>query len=206
VTDELLGWFAVYGVPALFIILAIGAVGLPVPRVLLLTAAGSFVAQGQLSLWQVLFFASAGAVLGDQKGYLIGGWGGRRLADKITDRTGGKRYMDRAHQMAERWGGLAVFMSRWLLTPLGPWINLSSGITDYSWPHFFLWCALGEGLWVVIYVMIGIYFSEYVQALGDLLATFSLVLVGVFVAVVLGWKVFQFFKSANGQSPVNQSS
>ncbi len=76
-TDQLLGLLTLYGIPALFGILLISAVGAPFPVMFVLIAAGSFVTQGEMKLWQVLTFWSAGAVLGDQIGYAVGRWGGR---------------------------------------------------------------------------------------------------------------------------------
>lgn len=75
--DQLLSAFALYGLPILFGALLIGAVGIPMPASMMLLAAGSFVAQGDLSLWWVLALASTAAILGDNVGYCIGRCRGR---------------------------------------------------------------------------------------------------------------------------------
>ncbi len=199
-TDQLLAALSFYGVPALFLILAITAVGAPFPISVILVAAGSFVAQGEMKLWQVLTFGTAGAVFGDQLGYALGRWGGRELGDRVAQRVGGVEMLRRAEAFTERWGGAAIFFTRWLVTPLGPWLNLTSGITAYSWPWFLFWDVVGEALWVVLYVMLGKFFSDRVQALGDLLGNLTWAVVGIVVAVILGWKVFQFFRQTSETS------
>lgn len=112
----------------------------------MMLAVGSFVEQGELKLWQVLVVGSAGAIVGDQIGYCIGRFGGRRLVKKITDRFGGADKIERSHDFMTKWGGPGIFFSRWLVGPLGPWINISSGITEYPWKRFIIWDVLGEVL------------------------------------------------------------
>jgi membrane protein DedA with SNARE-associated domain len=194
VTDQLLGWLSLYGLPALFFILVIASAGMPFPVTLLLIAAGSFVAQGEFKLGPVLLLASAGAVVGDQIGYCIGRYGGRRLVRRIAKRIGEER-VERAEAFAHHWGGLGIFLSRWLVTPLGPWLNLTSGAAGYSWPRFFLWDVLGEVLWVVLYVLLGKFFNDRVVELADLLGNLTWVIIGVIATIVLGWKLFQTFRN-----------
>ncbi len=195
--DQLLAWLSLYGVPALFIILVVTSAGIPFPDTLLLLVVGSFVEQGEMKLWQVLVVGSAGAIIGDQIGYCLGRWGGRRLVRRITQKMGGADKIKRAEAFSKRWGGAGVFFSRWLVGPLGPWINLSSGITAYSWPRFILWDALGEVLWVVLYVMLGNIFSDRVQDLAELLGNLTWVIVGLIAATILGWKLFQYFRNSD---------
>ena len=55
------------------------------------------------------------------------------------------------------------------MTGLGPWINVTSGIAAYPWLRFLFWDALGEILWVVLFVCLGYIFSDSVQALIEIL-------------------------------------
>jgi len=194
-TDWLLAWLSVYGVPAFFVILVVTSAGIPFPDTLLLLAVGSFVAQGEMKLWEVLVVGTAGAIIGDQIGYWLARWGGRRLVRRITNRIGGVDKLKRAEAFSKRWGGAGIFLSRWLVGPLGPWVNLSSGITAYPWPRFLFWDVLGEALWIVLYIMLGKLFSDRVQGLADLLGNVTWVIVGVIAATILGWRLFRYFRS-----------
>ena len=86
------------------------------------------------------------------------------------------------------------FFSRWLLTPLGPVVNITSGLTGYSWPRFLFYDVMGEALWVVLYVMLGRFFSDRVQEMSDFLGDFVWMIVGLLLVVVLGWKLLQYFR------------
>jgi len=190
-TDQLLAAISIYGLPALFAVIAIAAVGIPLPVTLALVAAGSFVELGEMRLWQVIIVASSAAILGDQIGFVIGRWGGSRIETRLRKRKGGADKIARAHAFAARWGGTGIFLSRWLVTPLGPWLNLTSGMTDYPWRRFFVWDVLGETLWVVLYVLLGKFFSRSVQALVDVLGSLVWVLVGILVAAILFWWILK---------------
>lgn len=185
--DQLLAVLVQYGVPALFGVITLAAVGLPLPATFLLIAAGSFVAQGDLSFWEVISFAIGAAVLGDQIGYGLGRWGGPRLLERIGRWTGGAERLEQARATTLRWGGLGIFLSRWLLTPVGPALNLTSGMTSYPWLPFLGLDLLGEIVWVVGYVKAGQLFSDRVQALSDLLGNLSWVILGLVAIAVLAW-------------------
>ncbi len=182
---ELIGLLTIYGLPALFLILAVTSAGAPFPDSLLLIAVGSFVAQGDLDYWPVIAVAAAGAVAGDNLGYALGRWGGRPLARRL----GGGDKIVKAEAYARKWGGPGIFLSRWLVGPLGPWINLTSGLSAYSWPRFLMLDVLGELLWVLIYVSLGRQFSDNVQAIADLLGNLTWVILGLAVTAFLGWKL-----------------
>jgi len=129
-TDFILGLLPLYGAIALFGILVVSSVGVPGPASLLLLIVGSLVAQGEMTRWQVLAAGISGAVIGDQIGFFAGRLGGRVLLRRVT-KIVGHAGVKRAEAFTMRWGGAAIFFSRWLVNPLGPWINLSSGIAGY---------------------------------------------------------------------------
>jgi membrane protein DedA with SNARE-associated domain len=194
-SDYLLSTLGVYGLPVLFGILLVGSIGVPMPSSLLLVAAGSFVEQGEMSLWPVLALSTAGAIIGDTLGYTLGRSGGRRLTGRITNLVGGQERLKAAEDWLKRRQGAGVFLSRWLLTPLGPVINLICGATNYPWPRFLLYDVLGEALWVVLYVLLGQFFSDRVQAMSDLLGDFTWMILGLIIAFVLGWILFRQFRT-----------
>lgn len=194
-TDQILGWLALYGVPVLFGVLLVASVGAPLPVTLLLIAAGSFIDQGEMKLWQVVAAGSAGAVAGDQIGYGLARWGGPGLLRRLTKRFGGSEKVEQAEEYARRWGGPGIFFSRWLITPLGPWINLTSGVSGYPWPRFLFWDIAGEILWVAIYVTLGYFFSQSVQEVARLMGDLSMILLGILAVCILGWILLSFLRN-----------
>lgn len=195
ITDQLLGALSLYGLPMLFGMLVIGSAGVPLPATLILVVAGSFAQLGDLKLWQVITIASAGSILGDQIGYGLGRWGGPWV-ERFSRRIGGEAKVKSAEAFTRRWGGAAIFFSRWLLTPLGPSLNLTSGMAAYPWVRFLCWDIIGEVLWVVLYVMLGRFFSDSVQGLIEILGGLTWVIIGVVIALILGWQLVGYLRPA----------
>lgn len=130
-----------------------------------------------------------GAVAGDQAGYMIG-----RLGSGLLEQgSGGPAWLAtslaRAAAFQNHWSDLGIFLSRWLLSPLGPWVNLYSGLTHYSWVRFSLLVIAGEFVWVSVYLGLGMLFSSSVAALADILGSLTWFLVTGTVAIALGWKL-----------------
>jgi membrane-associated protein len=191
-TDQVLAALLTYGLPVLFGVILICSVGIPFPISLMLVAAGSFVEQGEMKLWQVIAVASVAAVLGDQIGYGLSRWGGRRLINRVSRRIGAETKVKEAEALTKRWSGAGIFFSRWLITALGPWVNVASGIAGYPWRRFLIWDVLGEVLWVVLYVCIGYAFSNRVQAIAEILGNLTWVIVGLIATVILGWQLVRY--------------
>src|SRR4051794_18949331 len=89
-SDYLLSTPGIYGLPVLFGILVVGCMGVPLPSNLVLLVAGSLTEEGDLGLWRTLGVAGAGASIGDNIGYSIGRWGGRRVRGRLARISGGE--------------------------------------------------------------------------------------------------------------------
>jgi membrane-associated protein len=188
--EQVLAALTRYGSPALFVVVAIAAFGVPLPVTLLLIVTGSLAAQGVINIWLAIGIAALGSVAGDQIGFAVGRWGGRALVARFSGMLGSPERLKQLDAKAKSWGGAGVFFSRWLVTPLGPWINLASGAACYSWLRFTLWDFLGEGLGAALYIWLGLVFSDRVQQVGAFLGDLGWAIVGILAVVFLGWKLF----------------
>jgi membrane protein DedA with SNARE-associated domain len=189
-SEQVLAALARYGLPALFIVVAVAAIGVPLPVTLLLIVTGSLAAQHVINIWWAIAVAAVGASAGDQIGYAIGHWGGKALVNRVTRMVGKKDGLKQLETKAAKLGAAGIFFSRWLVTPLGPWVNFASGIANYSWVRFSVWDFVGETLCAVLYICVGLAFSDRVQAVADVLGNLTWAAVGVAIAALLGWKLF----------------
>jgi len=189
--EQILSALSQYGSPALFVIVTIASIGVPLPITLLLIVTGSLAAQGVIPAWLAIALAATGSVLGDQIGYGIGRWGGARLVDRFAHFLGGPERMAKAEAHARRWGGPGVFLSRWLVTPLSPVVNLASGIAEYQWLSFFCWDVFGQAVDAALYISLGRIFSDRVLELDDVLGDFSWMILALIASAVLGWMLWR---------------
>lgn len=192
--DQLLSAVSLYGSPALFLVVAVAALGAPLPITLLLILAGSMVAQGAMNLWWVIGAASIGSILGDQAGYAIGRWGGQVAVTQVSRWFGKGVDLRAVEAKARAWGGPGIFVTRWLLSPLGPWINLASGTAAFPWRQFLFWDSLGEVTGAVIYISVGRVFSDQVMAMDAILGNVTWAVVALLTALVLGYQLLKYLR------------
>ncbi|HEV7585435.1 MAG TPA: DedA family protein, partial [Solirubrobacteraceae bacterium] len=128
----------VAGYPLLFVIVMGESSGVPVPGETALITASILASKGKLQIELVIALAAAGAIIGDNIGYLIGRKGGRWL----LERPG--RFERQRHQVLEtgepffeRHGSKAVFFGRFILG-LRVWASWLAGATRMHWRSFVL--------------------------------------------------------------------
>jgi membrane protein DedA with SNARE-associated domain len=148
------------------------------------------VSQGAMDLWWALGAASAGSILGDQAGYAIGRWGGSAAVAELSGFFGKKDSIEAMEAKAKAWGGPGIFVTRWLLSPLGPWINLASGTAGYPWHRFLFWDILGEFTGAAVYISLGRFFSDRVMALDGVLGDLTWAIAALIAAIVLGYQLW----------------
>lgn len=186
-TDWLLSLVPTYGLWLIGTSTLASCLALPIPASVIMMAAGGFAAAGDLVLWQVMAAAFSGAVLGDQIGFAAGRKGGAPLLDRIAQNSarGGQGHpslkgrasrgragaINRARRSMQARGGWAIFLSRWLFSPLGPYVNLIAGALGHDWRRFTLWAALGEAVWCGLYVLMGRAFGGNLAAASDTLGS-----------------------------------
>ena len=186
------GFVRHYGAFAVMLILAIEALGAPVPGESLLIFASVLAGRGEMSLPSLLIFAWVGSVLGDNLGYLIGRKFGRGTILRYGTKVGltAERFSGIEHVYV-RYGSVTVSFARFfsILRQLN---GIVAGILGMSWWRFVLFDAVGAALWVMVWVFAPAYFGEHltfiismahhtkVVASFLLAATFILVL-GLFI-------------------------
>ena len=192
-SELVLAFAADHGVPLLMVVTFLSCLALPVPSSLLMLASGGFAAAGDMVLPVVMLAAFAGAVLGDNLGYWLAHRFSGQLAQWLGANSKRAQLRQRAADYMDSYGGLSVFFSRWLVAPLGPYVNYGAGIAGFSWPRFALWSAAGEIVWVCSYVGLGYLFADNITAISALLGNLSGFLAAL---VVAGGLVLWMLKSS----------
>ncbi len=185
ISDFALAALITYGPLALALTLLLGAAGLPLPGSIVLLAAGAFARQGFID-WRYAWIAAVlGVVAGDSIAYAIGRMGGVWAEDRLARMSAWQKATD---EFARR-GGWAIFLTRFLITPLGVAVSLIAGISAYAWQRFVLVDLSGEFLWVTIYGGIGFALGSQWQVASQFISDFSGLILGVallITGIVLG--------------------
>ncbi len=183
-----------YGYPILWLSVFIGAVGIPLPNSLVLLAAGAFAALGDFNFAALAVVSISAFVAGDNTSY----WIGRRWGSKVLHWMEGRlikpQTLERSRVYFERLGGWAIFSSRFLVSALGGAINLLAGAELYPYRRFVVYDIGGETLGALLPLTLGYIFGASWDAVGDLLGSFSLFIVALLVALVLGYQTLRLFR------------
>ena len=181
-------WIRQWGYIAVFIPLMLETSGVPFPgeTILLLAAAAS--SHGILNPWLVALTASVAAIIGDNIGYCIGRYGGRRLVNRLSRFEHVQTGVAWGERFFEKHGGKAVFLARWTagLRVFGSWI---AGMSHIPWKRFFLWNALGGITWACTITFLGFAFGQSVQRVEQVLGTAGAVGFALVVIVAGGFGI-----------------
>lgn len=192
-SDTLLSWTVIYGPSMLFVALFLGAIGIPLPATFLVLAAGAFVRQGVLDPSGAIILSLFGAALGDITSYGMG----RFARGPIIRRFGQAATWQKAELNLRQRGAIAVYLTRWLLTPLAIPTNLVAGSTGYPFVRFGMYILAGELTWLMLFGGIGYAFSSQWEAVSEFISNFSGVLVGIVLLGLGGYFLFRRRKVAD---------
>ena len=105
-------WIARHGYGAIFVLLMLGIIGLPVPDETLLVFAGYLSSQGTLQLEPTVMTAFLGSVCGISVSYAIGRFLGLPALLKLRPFLHLRaEHLDQAHRWMERWGKYSLLLA-----------------------------------------------------------------------------------------------
>lgn len=178
-SSTLLSWVLIYGAVVLAVSVMLAAIGLPVPTSFLIMAAGAFIRQEVLDLPSTLTWTWIGVVIGDSISYGVG-----HLARRpIVRRYGQLAAWRSAEENLQRRGGIAIFLTRWLITALAVPTNLVAGSGGYPYSRFLLFSATGELTWLLLYGGLGYAFSDQWETINQVIADFGGLLLGALLLI-----------------------
>ncbi len=177
-----------YGYLAVAGLVLIEDFGIPVPGETVLIVAAVYAGSGRLSIVLVAVLGFLGAVVGDNIGFAIGHFGGRR----IVERWG--RYilltperLDRATAFFERHGGKIIIVARFV-EGLRQANGIVAGTAGMHWARFLIFNAIGAALWVAVWASIGYFSGSHIDAVyndATRYSTYLAVAVGVLILFLI---------------------
>jgi membrane protein DedA with SNARE-associated domain len=173
-TQQVTNLIATYGYWAVLLAVAIESMGIPVPGETTLLAASVYAgATHKLQVVLVIAAATAGAILGDNLGFLLGRWGGSRLLERYGKYVRlDERRLRLGHYLFQRHGGKVVFFGRFVGV-LRAWAAFLAGAHGMSRRRFLVFNAAGGMVWATLMGLGGFVFGSTVLGLGGLIAVAS---------------------------------
>jgi membrane protein DedA with SNARE-associated domain len=163
--------------------------GVPVPGETVLILGAVYAGAGRLNIVLVAALGFLAAVLGDNIGFAIGHFGGRRLAERYG------RYffltperLERATGFFERDGGKVITIARFV-EGLRQANGIVAGTTGMRWTRFLLFNAIGAAAWVAAWASIGYLSGNHINAIYGEATRYEKYLVAALGVLVLAYVV-----------------
>ncbi|NTW12254.1 MAG: hypothetical protein HGA30_02975 [Anaerolineales bacterium] len=190
-SDFLLTQIINYGAPILGVIVFISALGAPFPCTLLVIAAGAFAKQGLLTWYTTGLTALAFVVLGDNLSYAMGHF----AREPVLRRFQNSENWIKAESTFNRWGGMSVFWTRFLITGIAVPVNLIAGTSGFGIRRFFFYDLLGEAIWIFGYGGLGYLFGTQWEVVSDVLSNISGLSLGLVILIIGIWLGVRWLKT-----------
>jgi membrane protein DedA with SNARE-associated domain len=172
------------GYAGVFIAMGIESACIPLPSEVIMPFAGFVVWKGELTLIGVTLVGTAGCLAGSLVAYVVGGYGGlpvlERYGKYVLIR---KSELDRAHTWFERYGEIAVFVSR-LLPIVRSFISLPAGVARMDVKKFSLYTVLGSLPWCFALAYVGVLLGPHWSDLEALFRYLDVVVIAGMIGLV----------------------
>jgi membrane protein DedA with SNARE-associated domain len=175
-----------YGYYAVFALIALESMGIPLPGETALIAAALYSGTTHhLNIVVLAAVAAAAAVIGDNAGYWIGKTGGQRLAE----RYGHFVRLDRAKLKVGRYlfarhGVKVVFFGRFVAV-LRTYAAFFAGVSKMRWSRFLVANAAGGLLWASVFAFGAYALGSAASSVGSTITIVGYVLAGVLTVATI---------------------
>jgi membrane protein DedA with SNARE-associated domain len=170
-----------YGYLAVAGLVLVEDFGIPVPGETVLILGAVYAGTGRLNVVLVGLLGFLGAVTGDNIGFAIGHFGGRRLIERYG------RYIfltperiDKATGFFERRGAWIITVARFI-EGLRQANGIIAGTTGMHWARFLLFNAIGAALWVGVWTSIGYFSGDHINSIYNTASRYS-----TYLAIAVG--------------------
>jgi membrane protein DedA with SNARE-associated domain len=187
-------WISQYGYAGIFSLLTFGIVGLPVPDEWLLTFSGYLVFKHRLAFVPTFAAAFLGSACGITFSYLLG-----RVFDTYILLKYGRFFhltperLERVHTWFERRGRWTLLIG-YFIPGVRHLTGYVAGATELSYSSFALFAYSGAFCWAAFFITLGYFLGDGWNLVMDSVHETTILMVGLALAVVLGYLVFGYFR------------
>lgn len=184
--DLLRSYLTQYGYWTVAAVLLLENAGVPVPgETILLAAAFLAYSEHHLRVPYLILVATCAATFGDNMGYAIGHYGGRRVLERYRKFFHVSReHQEKGERLFARYGAPTILFARFIFgmrVIAGP----LAGVLRMPWKEFAVFNAIGAALWVTTITMLGYFSGRHWAAVLKFLKEADFAIAGVAVAVVV---------------------
>jgi len=187
--EGIFAWVAEHGYGALYLLLALGVLGLPIPDETLLVFTGYLIGRGTLHPVGAFAAAVAGAWTGISGSYLLG----RTLGVGAVHRYGKYVHFTEArlatvHRWFDRIGHWMLFVG-YYIAGVRHFTAVVAGMSRLGYPTFIAYAWSGGAVWVATFLTLGYFLGENWRQVAELVHHYIVYASLVVVAGGILWYV-----------------
>jgi membrane protein DedA with SNARE-associated domain len=183
--ESVLQWVSTYGYGAIFLLLMLGIVGLPIPDETLLVFCGYLISQGKMNPVAAWLTALVGSWCGISLSYTIG----RTLGVGAVHRFGRHLHitqerLDYVHSWFDRIGHWALFVG-YYIAGVRHFTAIVAGTSKLGFPSFMAYAWSGGLLWVSTFITLGYFLGENWRRIAEVIHEYVLYVSVVLIAAIV---------------------
>jgi membrane protein DedA with SNARE-associated domain len=190
--QNIFAWIAHYGYFAVFVLLMLGIVGLPIPDETLLTFSGYLTYKGTFSLPLIFLTAWAGSVCGITISYVLG----RTFGIGLIHRYGKyaritEEHIHKAHAWFDRVGHWGLTFG-YFIPGVRHVSAFAAGTSEVTPPQFALFAYSGGAFWVTAFLSLGYFLGDRWQQVESEVHRYLLIAALVGAAILLAYLAWRW--------------
>lgn len=163
-------------------------VGTLIPGSILIYLVGFMSSRGYLDIVTLIWFTTAGAILGDGLSYFLGTKGKSFFHNE--NRFLKLSHLERGEEFFRKHGPKSVFLGRFV-GPLRPIIPFIAGLSRMNKKIFFLWNISSAFLWSVSHLLVGYFFGGAIDIIEAWTTRAGLLIVSIVGGLALLWLILK---------------
>ncbi|MEM3251534.1 MAG: DedA family protein [Thermoplasmata archaeon] len=190
----IIDFLAKYGYTAIFFLMMLESMMLPIPSEVIIPFGGFLAYKGYLNIYGVITAATLGGVVGSYIAFLIGYYGGRPFILKygkymLID----KENLNRAEKWFNKYGRISVFTTR-LVPVIRTFISLPAGIAKMKTSLFLFYTFLGSLIWSIFLGILGYLLKKRWIIIFSFFSKADPIIIGIGIAALF-YIIFKLYKN-----------
>lgn len=203
--DLLLSIIEQVGYVALFLVLCLGLIGLPIPNEAVVMTGGALSAADALDPVPAYIMTFLGICSAMTFGYSIGRFSGAKLSNWFRRKKNISKFLDKSEELSDKYGGYALSISLCFpfLRHVTPYVM---GLNRMKFMRFMLFAYPSAFVWTLFYFILGSFVGDKVQDLSNEISSYGTWILIVLCIVAAGFVVYRFTKSKSIKNDIDHSA
>ena len=201
--DLLISFIEQVGYVALFLVLCLGLIGLPIPNETVVMTGGALAAAEVLDPGPAYLMTFLGICSAMTFSYSVGRFAGSKLSTWFQNQKNISRFLARSEALSEKYGGYAICMSLFL-----PFVRHATpyvvGMNRLPFKRFILFAYPSAFVWTSIYFIIGSLVGDQAQEIADVIYHYGLYILIALCAVAALYFLYRYTRTKEKKSDIER--